>query len=214
VHMCRRRICKLYKYREHGVHDVHLDSGCAAMASVDRVDRGSGDCHTIVWYQASGQMLKLTPPERTDARGSSDAHANRPAAALGTALEVTVFRLRCRLRRSGYGSGHCPATVWCHTIGQILKLTPPERTDAYGSSDVHTDRAPSAARYGAQSNGISVTVSAEAVGSWIRRLSHHRVSSDERSGAQTHPGRPYRRAWKLRCTRRRSARRRSVWRSK
>ena len=96
---------------------------------------------------------------------------------LGMALEVTVFRLRCQLRRSGYGSGHCPATAWCHKIGQILKLTPPERTDAYGSSDVHADRAPSATRYGAQSNGISVTLSAEAVGSWIRRLTYHRVVS-------------------------------------
>eukprot|EP00966_Prymnesium_polylepis_P322935 7379164-Prymnesium_polylepis.1 len=44
------------------------------------------------------------------------------------------------------------------------------------------------------------TVSAEAVGSWIRRLPHHRVVSDELSDAQTHPGRPYRRAWKLRCS--------------
>ena len=151
MHMCRRRICKLYKYREHGVHDVHSTVDAPPWRRLITSDRGSGDCPTIVWRRASCQMLKLTPPERTDARGSSDARA---------------------------------------------------------------DRAPSAARYGARSNGISVTVSAEAVGSWIRRLSHHRVSSGERSGAQTHPGRPYRRAWKLRCTRRRSARRRSVWRSK
>eukprot|EP00966_Prymnesium_polylepis_P328449 7384247-Prymnesium_polylepis.2 len=74
-------------------------------------DRGSGDCPTIVWCQASGQMLKLTPPERTDARGSSDARANRPAGALGTALDVTAFRLLRWLRRSGRGSGDCPTIV-------------------------------------------------------------------------------------------------------
>ena len=61
------------------------------------------------------------------------------------------------------------------------------------------------ARYGAQCNGISVTALAEAVGSWIKRLSRHRVMSGERSDAQTHPVRPYRRVWKLRCTRRPSA---------
>ena len=86
-------------------------------------------------------MLKLTPPERTDARGSSDARANRPTAALGTALDVTAFRLLRWLRRSGRGSGDCPAIVWCQASGQVLKLTPADRTDARGSSDARADGA-------------------------------------------------------------------------
>ena len=122
-------------------------------------------------------MLKLTPAERTDARGSSDAHTDRSPSALGTALEVTVFRLRCRLRRSGRGSGDC-LTIACHqTSGQVLKLTPADRTDARGSSDARADGALDAARYGARSNGISVTVSDEAIGSWVMRLDYHRVMS-------------------------------------
>ena len=139
--------------------------------------RGSGDCPAIMWYRKSGQMLKLTPPERTDARGSSDARAERALSALVTALEVTVFWLLCRLRRSDRGSGDCPTIVWCLASDQMLKLTSSDRTDVCGSSDA---RARPSARWAlgkAQSNGISVTVSAEAIGSWIRRLNYHRMMS-------------------------------------
>ena len=50
-------------------------------------------------------------------------------------------------------------------------------------------------------SGCAAMASADRVGSWIRRLSHHRVVSGKRSDAQTHPTRTHRRAWKLRCTR-------------
>ena len=69
----------------------------------------------------------------------------------------------------------------------MLKLTPPERTDARGSSDARADRALSALVTALEVTVFWFTVSAEAVGSWIRRLSHHRVVSDKRSDAQTHP---------------------------
>eukprot|EP00966_Prymnesium_polylepis_P290493 6710066-Prymnesium_polylepis.4 len=144
-------------------------------------DRGSGDCPTIM----SGQMLKLTPPGRTDARGSSDARANRPTAALGTALDVTAFRLLRWLRRSCRGSGDWTTTVWCQASGQMLKLTPPERTDAYGSSDVHADRAPSAARYGARSNGhCPATAWCQASGQMLKLTPPERTDAYESSDAR------------------------------
>ena len=46
---------------------------------------------------------------------------------------------------------------------------------------------------------FTTTASAEVVGSWIRRLSHHRMVPCDLWDAQTPARRPHRRVWSLRC---------------
>ena len=46
---------------------------------------------------------------------------------------------------------------------------------------------------------FTTTASAEVVGSWIRRLSHHRMTPCELCDAQTPARRPHRRVWSLGC---------------
>ena len=45
----------------------------------------------------------------------------------------------------------------------------------------------------------TTTASAEVIGSWIRRLSHHRMTPCELWDAQSPARRPHRRVWSLGC---------------
>ena len=54
-------------------------------------------------------------------------------------------------------------------------------------------------RESARGGRFTTTVSAEAVGSWIRRLSHHRMTPFELWDAQTPARRPHRLVLRFRC---------------
>ena len=56
-----------------------------------------------------------------------------------------------------------------------------------------------AARALGRGGRFTTTASAGAVGSWIRRLSHHRMTPCELWGAQSPARRPHRRVWSLGC---------------
>ena len=55
--------------------------------------------------------------------------------------------------------------------------------------------------YGERARGdrFTITASAEEVGSWIGRLSHHRMTPCELCDAQSPARRPHRRVWSLGC---------------
>ena len=117
---------------------------------------------------------------------------------------------RRRLRRSAHGSGDCPTIAWYRVSCGMLNLPPDGRTDACGVSDTPSERT-LAARCdccGERSRRSRYTTisSAEAVGSWIRRLSHHCMVPCDLWDAQTPARRPHRRVWSLGSALRKSAR--------
>jgi hypothetical protein len=59
----------------------------------------------------------------------------------------------------------------------MLNHPPARRTDAYGVSDAKSSWTLAAAADSAHGSAVTVTTSAEAVGSSIGRLSHHRMIS-------------------------------------
>jgi hypothetical protein len=70
-------------------------------------------------------------------------------------------------------------------------------------------------RESARGGRFTTTASAGAVGSWIRRLSHHRMTPCELWDAQSPARRPHRLVLRFRCTLKESARRdneRRFWR--
>ena len=102
--------------------------------------------------------------------------------ALDAALEravslATVTRPRRRLRWSSHGSGDCPTTTWYRVSFGILKHPPAARTDACEVSDANSSCSLAAAAGSARGSTVTVTTSAEAVASAIRRLSHHHMMS-------------------------------------
>ena len=59
----------------------------------------------------------------------------------------------------------------------MLKLPPAACTDACGVSDTKSSWTLAVAADGARGSAVTVTTSADAVGSSIQRLSHHRMMS-------------------------------------
>ena len=90
---------------------------------------------------------------------------------------ATVTRPRHRLRWSDHGSGDCPTTAWYRVSSGMLKLPPAARTDACRVSDAKSSWTLAVAADYARGSAVTVTTSAEVVGSSIRRLSHHRMMS-------------------------------------
>ena len=90
---------------------------------------------------------------------------------------ATVTRPRRRLRWSSHGSGDCPTTTWYRVSFGILKHPPAARTDACEVSDANSSCSLAAAAGSARGSTVTVTTSAEAVSSAIRRLSHHHMMS-------------------------------------
>ena len=132
------------------------------------------------------------------------------ATAVESARDDRVTRPYHRLRRSAHGSGDCPTIAWYRVSCGMLNLPPDGRTDACGVSDTPSERT-LAARCdccGERSRRSRYTTisSAEAVGSWIRRLSHHRMVPCDLWDAQTPARRPHRRVWSLGSALRKSAR--------
>ena len=81
----------------------------------------------------------------------------------------------------------------------MLNLPPAARTDSSGASDASSEREPSPCAARARGDRFTITASAEEVGSWIGRLSHHRMTPCELCDAQTPARRPHRRVWSLGC---------------
>ena len=107
---------------------------------------------------------------------SSERSARRGARAVRQPL-ATVSRPRRRLRWSSHGSGDCPTTTWYRVSFGILKHPPAARTDACEVSDANSSCSLAAAAGSARGSTVTVTTSAEAVSSAIRRLSHHHMMS-------------------------------------
>ena len=103
------------------------------------------------------------------ARRGSQERFRRPLA--------TGTRPRRRLRWSAHGSGDCPTTAWYRVSSGMLKLPPVARTDACRVSDAKSSCTLAAAAGNARGSAVTVTTSAEVVGSSIGRLSHHRMMS-------------------------------------
>ena len=127
---------------------------------------------------------------------------------------VTVSRPRRRLRWSAHGSGDCPTTAWYRVSSGMLKLPPVARTDACRVSDANSSCTLAAAAGNARGSAVTVTTSAEVVGSSIGRLSHHRMTPCELWDAQTPACCPHRLVRRFRCVLRESARRGSRERSR
>ena len=80
----------------------------------------------------------------------------------------------------------------------MLKHPLPDRTDAYRTSDAPSERLLAAARESARGDRYTVTASAEAVGSWIKRQHYHRIVSGQPLDVQTPADRPHRHVRNLR----------------
>jgi hypothetical protein len=89
---------------------------------------------------------------------------------------------------------------WCSNTG-----TPPDRTRIAPPTHPRVGRSALPAK--AHTVTFFITVSAEAVGSWTRRLSHHLLTPCELWGAQTPARRPHRLDLRFRCALGESARR-------
>ena len=71
----------------------------------------------------------------------------------------------------------CPTTGWCRVSFLMLKHPLPARRDSLGVSNAPSASVLAAAAESALGDRYTTTASAEAVGSSIRRLSHHRMMS-------------------------------------
>ena len=100
------------------------------------------------------------------------------------------FAIRYRRSRSARGSGECPMSVWCRVSFLMLKHPLPARRDSLGVSNAPSASVLAAAAESALGDRYTTTASAEAVGSWIRRLSHVRMVPGELPDAQTPAPRP------------------------
>jgi hypothetical protein len=168
-----------------------LDSGFAIRYRRSRSARGSGECPMSVWCRVSFPMLKHLLPARRDSLGVSNAPSASARHARARVLSATVTRPRHWLRVSDLRSGDCPMSVWCRVSFPMLKHPLPARRDSLGVSNAPSASvlaAPAAKR--ALGDRYTTTASAEAVGSWIRRLSHVRMVPGELPDAQTPAPRP------------------------
>ena len=87
-------------------------SAATAEAVTSRVRRLSHHHMATTWYWDSLLMLKHRHPAHQDTCSASDASSRRMLRAVpAKALAITVFLLRCRLRRSAHGPGDYPTTT-------------------------------------------------------------------------------------------------------
>ena len=111
-------------------------------------------------------------------------------------LKTTVTRPRCR---STHGSGDGTTTALCRVSFQMIKHPLPARRYSLGVSNAPSVSVLAAALESALGDRYTTTASAEAVGSWIRRVSHILIVTCELLDAQTPALHPHRRVWSHRC---------------
>ena len=177
-----------------------LDSGFAVTASAEAVVSSIGrlrpnrtvSCE-LPDAQASARRLYRLARRLGCALGESARRGSRGV------LKTTVTRPRCRWRRSTHGSGDGTTTALCRVSFQMIKHPLPARRYSLGVSNAPSVSVLAAALESALGDRYTTTASAEAVGSWIRRVSHILIVTCELPDAQTPALHPHRRVWSHRC---------------
>ena len=123
-------------------------------------------------------MVKLMRYDRTGREKTEYARSDTKLCTAGTGGQSNGFRLLCRVGALFRQTDASPTIRWCLVMIYMVKLIRNNCEAARISFDANSDRTASASLKLRPGSPVTVTVPAEAVGLRIKRLSQHRMMSE------------------------------------